>query len=69
VASAAKNRPVLPAAVIRFAPFEAGVELLVAESVGFRSPEETVCVGLELGVTAFERVVVGVVVLDWVMAN
>jgi hypothetical protein len=63
---------VLPAAVMRSAPFLAGVVVFVAESVGFRSPALFVCVGLDA--TTVAGVIVGfapedVVVLDWVMAN
>jgi len=67
-ASAAKIRPVLPAAVMRSAPFLPGAVVFVAESVGFRL---SVCEGLEPdAVRVFEgAAVVGVVVLDWVMAN
>ena len=45
-ARAAKIRPVLPAAVMRSAPFLPGVVEFV-ESVGFRSPVLSVCEGLE----------------------
>jgi len=63
---------VLPAAVMRSAPFLPGAVVFVAESVGFKSPALSVCEeGLEPdAVTAFEgAAVVGVVVLDWVMEN
>jgi hypothetical protein len=46
-ASAAKIRPVLPAAVMRSAPFLPEDVVFVAESVGFRSPALSVCEGLE----------------------
>jgi hypothetical protein len=46
-ASAAKIRPVLPAAVMRSAPFLPGAVVFVAESVGFRSPALSVCEELE----------------------
>jgi hypothetical protein len=69
-ASAAKIRPVLPAAVMRSAPLPEDV-VFVPESVGFRLPALSVDEGLEPdAVTAFVgAVVVFVVVLDWVMAN
>ncbi len=44
-ASAANIRPVLPAAVMRSAPFLPGAVVFVVESVGFRSP--ALCEGLE----------------------
>jgi len=63
---------VLPAAVMRSAPFLVGAVVFVAESVGFRSPALSVCEGLEEadGVITFEGAAVeDVVVLDWVMEN
>jgi hypothetical protein len=45
--SAANIRPVLPAAVMRSAPFLPGEVVFVAESVGFKSPALFVCEGLE----------------------
>jgi len=69
-AKAANIRPVLPAAVTRSAPFLLGVE--VAESVGFKLPLLSVCVGVVPACVkrVFDgEIVEGDVVLDWVMAN
>jgi len=64
---------VLPAAVMRSAPFLLGAVVFVAESVGFRAPLLALpvcCEGLGATVTtAFEAEAEDVVELDWVMAN
>jgi len=63
---------VLPAAVMRSAPFLLGDVEFVPESVGFRFPlVSVVCEGLDAAVATVivGAPVVDVVVLDWVMAN